>query len=112
MELKNASVSAEFGAQGLPSIEDANSGVRVDLARVAWSLAGTLDSALLQFKPAYSSTCADAAWSSRSLYADLCRIAPDVRHTIELPLSQMANGQLQEIVFDSVIPLLTEAIAP
>ena len=39
LELKNASVSAEFGTQGLLSIEDAASGVRVDLSRDGWSLA-------------------------------------------------------------------------
>ena len=39
LELKNAGVSAEFGPQGLLSIEDVASGVRVDLARDAWSLA-------------------------------------------------------------------------
>ena len=39
LELKNAGVSAEFGPQGLLSIEDVASEVRVDLARDAWSLA-------------------------------------------------------------------------
>ena len=70
-----------------------------------------MDGEPLNLKPAYSSSRADAACFV-GFYADLSKIAPDVRHTIELRLPQTARGQLQGIFFDNVTPQLTELLAP
>jgi hypothetical protein len=74
-------------------------------------VSGTLDGQPLKLQPAYSSSRVDAA-SFVGFYADLSIIAPDVRHTIELRVPQMAPGQLQGIFFDNVTPQLTESLAP
>ena len=71
----------------------------------------TLDGQPLRFQSAYSSTRVDAR-SFVGFYADLSRIAPDVRHTIELQMPQLERGQLQGMFFDNVTPQLTELIAP
>ena len=75
------------------------------------TVTGTLDGRPLQFKPAYSSSRADAACFV-GFYADLSGIAPDVRHTIELRAPQSAPGQLQGMFFDNVTPQFTEALQP
>jgi hypothetical protein len=77
----------------------------------AMAVTGTLDGAPLRLKPAYSSTRADAA-CFLGFYADLSKVTPDVRHTIELRLPQKAKEQLQGIFFDNVTPQFTESIAP
>ena len=77
----------------------------------AMTVPATLDGQPLRFQPAYSSSRVDAA-SFVGFYADLSRVAPDVRHTIELRVPQMAPGQLQGIFFDNVTPQLTESLAP
>ncbi len=75
------------------------------------TVAATLDGQPLEFHPAYSSSRVDAL-SFVGFYADLSRIAPDVRHAIELQMPQLEPGQLQGIFFDNVTPQLTELIAP
>jgi hypothetical protein len=75
------------------------------------TVTGTLDGKPLQFKPAYSSSRADAACFV-GFYADVSGIAADVRHTIELRAPQMAPGQLQGIYFDNVTPQFTESLQP
>ncbi len=72
---------------------------------------GTLDGQPLKLQPAYSSTRIHAA-SFVGFYADLSKIAPDVRHTMELHMPQTAAGKLQGIFFDNVAPQLTESLAP
>jgi hypothetical protein len=70
----------------------------------------SLDGRPLAFKPAYSSSRVDAPCFV-GFYADLSTLAPDVRHTIELRVSQEAAGQLQGVFFDNVTPQLTESLA-
>jgi hypothetical protein len=72
---------------------------------------GTLDGQPLEIRPAYSSSRVHAA-SFVGFYADLSKIAPDMKHTIQLRVPQMASGRLQGIFFDNVIPQLTESLAP
>ncbi len=72
---------------------------------------GTLDGQPLNLKPAYSSSRIDAPCFV-GFYADVSRVTPDVRHTIELRIPQLAPGQLQGIFFDNVTPQLTENLAP
>ncbi|HXR40284.1 MAG TPA: hypothetical protein VN776_14385, partial [Terracidiphilus sp.] len=69
-----------------------------------------LDGQPLTFKPAYSSSRADAPCFV-GFYADLSAVTPDMRHTIELHIPQMGPGQLQGIFFDNVTPQLTETLA-
>lgn len=72
---------------------------------------GTLDGQPLNLKPAYSSSRIDAPCFV-GFYADVSKVTPDVRHTIELRIPQLAPGQLQGIFFDNVTPQLTESLAP
>ena len=72
-------------------------------------VAGNLDGQPLNLQPAYSSGRVDAA-SFVGFYADLSKIQPDVRHTIELRVKESMPGQLQGIFFDNVTPQLTERI--
>jgi len=72
---------------------------------------GTLDGQPLTFTPAYSSSRVDAACFV-GFYADLSKISPDVRHTIDLKLPKLAPGQLQGAFFDNVTPQFTESLAP
>jgi hypothetical protein len=74
------------------------------------AVTGTLDGQPLRFQPAYSSSRVDPACFV-GFYTDLSRIAPDVQHTIELQVPQMALGQLQGIFFDNVTAELTESLA-
>lgn len=74
-------------------------------------MTGTLDGRPLEIRPAYSSSRVDAA-SFVGFYADLSKIAPDVKHTIQLRVPQMAPGRLQGLFFDNVTPQLTESLAP
>jgi hypothetical protein len=74
-------------------------------------MTGTLDGQPLEIRPAYSSSRVDAA-SFVGFYADLSKIAPDVKHTIQLRVPQMAPGRLQGLFFDNVTPQLTESLAP
>ena len=71
----------------------------------------TLDGKPLTFKPAYSSSRVNSQCFV-GFYADVSAVAPDVRHTIELRIAQMGQGQLQGIFFDNVTPQLTEALVP
>jgi hypothetical protein len=75
------------------------------------NVTGTLDGQALKLQPAYSSSRVHAA-SFVGFYADLSKIAPDVRHTIELRVPQATQGQLQGIFFDNVTPQFTESLAP
>jgi hypothetical protein len=72
---------------------------------------GILDGQALAFQPAYSSSRVHAT-SFVGFYVDLSKIVPDVRHTIELRVSQMTPGQLQGIFFDNVTSQLTESLTP
>ncbi|MFZ0744752.1 MAG: hypothetical protein WAM85_10095 [Terracidiphilus sp.] len=74
-------------------------------------ITATLDGESLRFQPAYSSSRVDPACFV-GFYADVSKIAPDVRHTIELQMPRMVPGQLQGVFFDNVTPQLTESLTP
>jgi hypothetical protein len=74
------------------------------------TVSAKLDGQPLKFQPAYSSSRVNAS-TFVGFYADLSKIAPDVRHTIELRVPQMAPGQWQGIFFDNVTSQLTESLA-
>ena len=71
----------------------------------------TLDGQPLEFQAAYSSTRVDAPCFV-GFYADVSKIEPEVRHTIELQMPQLRTGKLQGLFFDNVTPQLTESLAP
>jgi len=70
---------------------------------------GTLDGQPLKLTPAYTSV-RPVARCFVGYYADLSRITPDVRHTIELRVTGRETGQLQGVFFDNVLPQFTESI--
>jgi hypothetical protein len=74
-------------------------------------VAATLDDKPIEFIPAYTSTRVHAP-SFVGFYADLSRIAPDVKHTIKLHLQGPEPGKLQGVFFDNVEPELTEIVKP
>ena len=71
----------------------------------------TLDGRPLHFQAAYSSTRVDAPCFV-GFYTDLSKIAPNVRHTIEVQMPQLKTGKLQGLFFDNVTPHFTESLAP
>lgn len=75
------------------------------------TITATLDGKPLNFQPAYSSGRVESP-SFVGFYADLSRIAPDVRHTIKMRIDGMNPGLLQGVFFDNVEPQLTESIKP
>lgn len=72
-------------------------------------VAGKLDGQPLNFVPAYSSSRVHPP-SFVGFYADLSKITPDKRHSIQLQVPEMAPGQLQGVFFDNVMPQLTESL--
>jgi hypothetical protein len=69
-----------------------------------------LDGKPIELVPAYTSSRVDPACFV-GFYADLSKIAPVVRHTIELQIPQMAAGRLEGVFFDNVTPQFTESVA-
>ncbi len=69
-----------------------------------------LDGQPLPLTPAYSSSRTDPPCFV-GFYADLSRIAPETRHTIELQIPKMPLDRLQGVFFDNVLPQFTESLA-
>lgn len=70
-----------------------------------------LDGQPLSLTPAYSSIRVDAPCFV-GFYADLSKIKPDVRHTIELRIPSQSLGLFQGIFFDNVLPQFTQKLEP
>jgi hypothetical protein len=68
-----------------------------------------LDGQPLSLTPAYSSSRTDPPCFV-GFYADLSRIAPESKHTIELRIPKSALDRLQGVFFDNVLPQFTESI--
>jgi len=68
-----------------------------------------LDGQPLPLTPAYSSGRTDPPCFV-GFYADLSRVAPETRHTIELRIPKLPLDRLQGVFFDNVLPQFTESL--
>ncbi len=68
-----------------------------------------LDGELVNLSKAYSSVRVHSA-SFVGFYADISSIKPDVVHSLEINLSELARGSFQGVFFDNVEPEYTEAV--
>jgi hypothetical protein len=64
----------------------------------------------VNLRKAYSSVRVHSA-SFVGFYADISEIKPDVEHSLEINLSELAGGSFQGLFFDNVEPEYTEALS-
>ena len=69
-----------------------------------------IDGEPVNLRKAYSSVRAHAA-SFVGFYADISSTKPDVVHSLEINLSELAEGSFQGVFFDNVEPEYTEALS-
>jgi len=85
--------------------------VQMAEAKDTTKITAKLDGKPLVLQAAYTSSRIDPPCFV-GFYADLSKIAPAVRHTIEFEFPQMATGHVEGVFFDNVTPQFTESIAP